>query len=889
MHTFRPEGGDIDPTQTREWVDSITDVITTAGRERARYLLKRVLEEARRRGVMPDGPLTSDYVNTIPTSAEPPYPGDIEMEHRIRRHIRWNAVAMVHRANTKFAGIGGHLSTYASSATLYEVGFHHFFRGKDGGQSGDQIYFQGHAAPGIYARAFLEGRIPMDMMECFRREVEYGLPSYPHPRLMPTFWEFPTVSMGLGPIAAIYQARFNRYLLNRGVHDTSGSRVWCFMGDGESDEPESLGSLSIAAREGLDNLTFVVNCNLQRLDGPVRGNGKIIQELEAVFRGAGWNVIKVVWSEDWDGILAKDAEGILRQRMNEVVDGQWQRYTTAPGDYTRRDFFGSDPRLLEMVADLTDDDIRRLRRGGHSFRKIYAAYRAAVEHKGRPTAILAHTVKGWTLGEGFEGSNVTHQKKKMELDELRAFRDLLELPVADEKLRDAPFYHPGMNSPEVRYMMERRHDLGGCVPKRNVHVQVPLELPAADFYAEFHAGTKKGEASTTMVFARLLSKLLRDKKLGKQVVPIIPDEARTFGMDALFSQVGIYAAHGQLYEPVDKGRLLYYRESKDGQVLEEGITEAGSMASFLAASTAYSTHGVPMIPFYIFYSMFGFQRIGDQVWQVGDAMGRGFLLGATAGRTTLNGEGLQHEDGHSHVLASTVPNVLAYDVAWAYELAVVVEDGLRRMFQDGENVFYYVTLQNESYAMPPMDDGVKNGILEGIYRFRPAAAPGKHRAQLFGSGSILREVLRAQEILAESFDVAADVWSVTSYQQLRNDALECERFNRLNPEAEQRVPYLTQAVEGSEGPIVAATDYMKIVADQVARFVPRRMVALGTDGFGMSDTREALRTHFEVSAEHVALATLDALRREGRLEPRDLVRAIGILGINPDKTAPMNV
>ena len=889
VHTYRPEGGDPDPVQTREWIESIQDVIDVNGRDRVRFLLKRVLEAARQNGVLPEGPLTTDYVNTIPPEAEPPYPGDIEMERRIRRIIRWNAVAMVHRANIHYPGIGGHLSSYASSASLYEVGFNHFFRGKDTGKSGDQVYYQGHAAPGIYARAFLEGRLPMDMMQCFRREVEYGLPSYPHPRLMPAFWEFPTVSMGLGPISAIYQARFNRYLENRGLLDTSDSRVWCFMGDGESDEPESLGSLSIAAREALDNLTFIVNCNLQRLDGPVRGNGKIIQELEAVFRGAGWNVIKVIWSEDWDPIIAKDADGILRRRMNEVVDGQWQRYTTAPGGYTRQDFFGTDPRLLQMVADLEDDDIRRLRRGGHSFKKVHTAMKAAIEHRGRPTAILAHTVKGWTLGEGFEGSNVTHQKKKMELEELRAFRDLLELPVADDKLEDAPFYHPGVNSPEVQYMLDRRQALGGCVPRRGAHTQVKLELPEPSLYDEFYAGMKKGEASTTMVFARLLSKFLRDKKIGKHIVPIIPDEARTFGMDALFSQVGIYAAHGQLYEPVDKGRLLYYRESKDGQVLEEGITEAGSMASFLAAGTSYSTHGYPMVPFYIFYSMFGFQRTGDQIWQFGDAMGRGFLLGATAGRTTLNGEGLQHQDGHSHVLASTVPNVQAYDVAFAYELAAVVEDGMQRMFNDEENVFYYITLQNEAYPMPSMEDGAKGGILAGLYRYQTAPGPGKHRAQLFGSGSILREALAAQQILAEQFDVAADVWSVTSYQQLRKDALDCERFNRLNPEAEQRTPYLTRALEGAEGPVVAATDYMKLVPDQIARWVPGRFVPLGTDGFGMSDTRGALRSHFEVDAAHIALATIDALRRDGVLEPRDVARALGVLGVHPDKKQPMGV
>ncbi len=888
MHTFRPEGADRDPTETREWIDSLDSVIEAGGTDRARFLLKRVLEVARRRGVTPEGPLTTDFVNTVPVEQEPAYPGDEELEKRIRRIVRWNAVAMVHRANIRNEGIGGHLSSYASSASLYEVGFNHFFRGKDDGTSGDQIYFQGHAAPGVYARAFLEGRIPLDMMECFRREVEYGLPSYPHPRLMPSFWEFPTVSMGLGPIAAIYQARFNRYLHARGLVDTSGSRVWCFMGDGESDEPESLGSLSIAAREGLDNLTFVVNCNLQRLDGPVRGNGKIVQELEAVFRGAGWNVVKIVWSEDWDPILAQDTDGVLRRRMGEVVDGQWQRYTTAPGDFIRSHFFGTDPRLLQMVAELSDGDISRLRRGGHSMRKINAGIRAAVDHPGRPTAILAHTVKGWTLGEGFEGSNVTHQKKKMELEELRHFRDTLELPVPDEQIKEAPFYHPGESSPEVQYMLERRQALGGCVPRRRSTVQVPLELPGEDAYGEFFQGMKKGEASTTMVFARLLSKLLRDKKVGNRIVPIIPDEARTFGMDALFSQVGIYAAHGQLYEPVDKGRLLYYRESKDGQVLEEGITEAGSMASFTAAGTAYATHGQPMIPFYIFYSMFGFQRTGDQMWAFGDSMGRGFLLGATAGRTTLNGEGLQHEDGHSHVLAGCVPNCLGYDVAWAYELATIVREGMQRMFADDENVFYYITLQNEAYSQPPMEDGVKNGIIAGLYRYRVAQIDGQHRVQLFGSGSILREALRAQELLAEKFDIAADVWSATSYQQLRADALACERHNRLNP-GERRVPYLREVLSGVDGPFVAATDFMKLVPDQIARFVPGTFVPLGTDGFGMSDTREALRRHFEVDAESIAFAAIDALRVDGKLGVDDVVSARSVLGIDAEKRVPIDV
>jgi pyruvate dehydrogenase E1 component len=867
-------------------------VIQSAGGDRARYLLKRVFESARRHRVIPVGPLTTDYVNTIQREDEPAFPGDEMMEKRIRRIVRWNAVAMVHRANVRFSGIGGHLSTYASSATLYEVGFNHFFRGRDDEHTlGDQIYYQGHAAPGMYARAFLEGRISIEAMERFRREVErgQGLSSYPHPRLMPNFWEFPTVSMGLGPLQAIYHARFLRYLQNRGICDTSKSRVWCFLGDGETDEPESLGSLSIAAREGLDNLIFVINCNLQRLDGPVRGNGKIIQELEAVFRGAGWSVIKVIWGPEWDELLGKDREGVLRRRMNEVVDGQWQKYTTAPGDYTRRDFFGVDPRLVEMVSHLSDDQIRKLRRGGHSYRKMYAAYHRAASGGGRPTVVLAHTVKGWTLGEGFEGSNVTHQKKKLEKNELRAFRDLVHLPVPDDKLDDAPFYHPGMNSPEVEYLIERRRVLGGAMPKRRSMVQVRLEPPRSELFEEFYQGMEKGEASTTMVFARLLSKLLRDKNIGKRIVPIIPDEARTFGLDALFSQVGIYSAVGQLYEPVDKGKLLFYRESKDGQVLEEGITEAGSMASFIAAATSYSTTGQPMIPFYIFYSMFGFQRTGDLMWAAGDAMARGFVLGATAGRTTLNGEGLQHEDGHSPLLASSVPCCVSYDISFAYELAAIMESGLRRMLVDDENVYFYLTLQNENYPMPPMPEGVKDGILRGIYRFRSAAEKKQHHVQLFGSGSIMNQVLRAQSMLAERFDVSADVWGVTSYTELRRDALECERHNRLHPAEEQRVPYISQVLDAVPGPFIAASDYMKTLADQVARWIPGRFVPLGTDGFGMSDTREALRRHFEVDAESVVLAALDALRLEGKLEPRAVARAIEELGIDPEMPSPASI
>ncbi len=889
MTTYRTDAGDPDPQETRDWIESLLTMVGQEGQERAKYVLRRVLQSAARAGASPVGTLNTDYVNTISATEEPQFPGDEAMEKRIRRMVRWNAVAMVHRANVKYAGLGGHLSTYASSATLYEVGFNHFFRGKEHPGGGDHIYYQGHAAPGMYARAFLEGRISPEVMQHFRRDAErgLGLSSYPHPRLMPDFWEYPTVSMGLGPISAIYQARFNKYLHHRGIKDTSEQRIWAFLGDGETDEPESLGALSMAGRERLDNLVFVVNCNLQRLDGPVRGNGKIIQELETVFRGAGWNVIKVIWGPEWDDLLSRDKEGILLQRMTEIVDGQWQKYATVPGGYTRQHFFGTDPRLLEMVASLSDEQIRKLRRGGHSNRKIYAAYDRAARHQGQPTVILAHTVKGWTLGEGFEGVNVTHQKKKLGVEELRQFRDLLELPMRDEELEEAPLYHPGANSPEIRYMLERRKVLGGPLPRRRT-VTVPLEMPKSDIYEEFHAGSTKAEASTTMVFARLFAKLLRDPKIGRRIVPIIPDEARTFGMDALFSMVGIYSSVGQLYEPPDKGKVLFYRESKDGQVLEEGINEAGSMASFMAAGTAYAAHGEPMIPFYIFYSMFGFQRVGDQIWAAGDAMAKGFLLGATAGRTTLQGEGLQHDDGHSHVLASTLPSCVSYDPAYAYELATIIEDGLDRMYVRDEKVLYYITLYNESYLMPVMPEGVKAGILRGIYRFQTAKEKRSLHVQLFGSGSILNEVVRAVPIL-ERYGVSADVWSVTSYQELRRDAIACERHNRLHPEAQQKKSFIETTLAGVEGPFIAASDHMKLLSDHIARWVPGRFVPLGSDGFGISDTRVALRRHFEIDAEFVTLAALDALRLEGKLPAAKVSEAVKELGITPDKIDPTSI
>jgi len=885
---FKRQLPDSDPVETREWLEALDGVVETLGRERADFLLRRILKRARQLHVGLPGLVQSRYINTISPEQEPPFPGDEEMEKRIRRIIRWNAAIMVVRANAKFSGLGGHLSTYASAASLYEVGFNHFFRGKDDGGSGDQVFFQGHAAPGIYSRAFLEGRISEGQLDHFRREVEAGrgLSSYPHPRLMPDFWEFPTVSMGLGPITAIYQARFNRYLAARGLADTSKSRVWAFLGDGEMDEPESVGALSLASREGLDNLTFVVNCNLQRLDGPVRGNGKVIQELEAIFTGAGWNVVKVIWGSDWDPLLAQDYDGALVERMNETVDGDWQKYVVESGGYIREHFFGADPRLLKMVEHLSDDQIKRLRRGGHDYRKIYAAYTAAVTHQGRPTVILAKTVKGWTLGTGAEARNITHQKKKLDLEELKKFRDTLELSISDKKISEASFFHPGPDSPEVRYLLERRNKLGGCIPKRIVRAKA-LPPPAPKVFAEFDGGTSDSQAvSTTMVFGKLLRNLIRDPQYGKLVVPIIPDEARTFGLEVLFREVGIYQPFGQKYEPVDSKLVLSYTEKPDGQLLEEGITEAGSMASCTAAGTAYATHGVATIPFYIFYSMFGFQRTMDQIWAFGDARGRGFLLGATAGRTTLNGEGLQHEDGHSHLLASAVPTCIAYDPAFAYEVAAIIRDGLRRMHVEGEDVFYYISLYNQDYSMPGKPEGVDEGILEGLYRYRASDAKHKLKAQLVGSGPLLLQALRAQEMLAEKWEVAADVWSMTSAQQLRNDALAVERWNRLHPADKPHVPYVSRALAGSEGPVVVTSDWIKSVNDMPARWIPNRFVALGTDGFGRSDTREALRRHFETDAEHVVVATLHALMLDGKLKPEQVTRAIREYGLDPGAVEP---
>jgi pyruvate dehydrogenase E1 component len=882
---FKQQLPDIDPVETQEWIDSLDAVVQDGGPDRARFIIYKLLKRARQLQVGLPTLTQTRYINTISPEQEPYFPGDEEMELRVRRMIRWNALAMVLRANTHFEGIGGHLSTYASAASLYEVGFNHFFRGSDEAP-GDQVYFQGHAAPGIYARAFLEGRLSEEQLDHFRREALWpgGLSSYPHPRLMPDFWQFPSVSMGLSPLAAIYQARFNRYLAARGIADTSHARVWGFLGDGEMDEPESIGALSLAAREGLDNLTFVVNCNLQRLDGPVRGNGKIIQELEAIFRGAGWNVIKVIWSREWDDLLARDVDGVLVNKMNETLDGDYQRLAISDGAYIREHFFGPDPRLRKLVEHLSDDDLRRLRRGGHDYRKVYAAYAAAVQHRGAPTVILAKTVKGWTLGPGIEGRNVTHQAKKLTADELKIFRDRLELPIPDEKLKEAPYYHPGPDAPEIQYMLERRRQLGGSLPKRVVRSK-PLVAPRDTGFSEFFTGSDR-PASTTMAFSRLVRNLVRDPEIGKRVVPIIPDEARTFGMDPLFKEVGIYNPLGQRYTPVDKELLLSYIESETGQMLEEGITEAGSMGSFQAAGTAYATWGQPMIPFYTFYSMFGMQRTGDQVWAFGDARGRGFMMGATAGRTTLTGEGLQHDDGHSHVLASTIPNVLAYDPAFAYELAIIVRDGIRRMYGEaGEDVFYYITLYNENWPQPALPQGVEDGVLHGLYRYREASA-GSRRVQLLAAGSILPQAVRAQQLLAEKYDVAADVWSATSFQQLRNEALDVERWNRLHPDAEQRVPYVRRCLEPTDGPILAATDYMKAVPDMITRWVDRPYIVLGTDGFGRSDTREALRAHFEVNLEHIAYGALYGLCLDGKSTPDELKRAIADLGIDPERVNP---
>ena len=883
---------DIDPEETADWLGALDYVIRWAGPERAAYLLERLKHQAFLRGVRYPAGATTAYVNTIPVEQQPEYPGDRELERRIKSIIRWNAMAMVVRANQTSSGIGGHISTFASAATLYEVAFNHFLRGKEGNLPPDQVYFQGHAAPGIYARAFLLGRVTEQQLKNFRRELAPGggLSSYPHPWLMPDFWEFPTVSMGLGPIMAIYQARFNHYLVDRKIKpEAQASRVWCFLGDGECDEPETLGAITLAGREKLDNLIFVVNCNLQRLDGPVRGNGKIIQELEGAFRGAGWNVIKVIWGSKWDPILAKDTEGLLVRRMGEVVDGQYQKYSVSTGDYIRKHFFGVDPRLEALVADLSDAEILALNRGGHDPVKVYAAYKAAVEHRGSPTVILAKTIKGYGLGEAGEGRNITHQQKKLNEQELIEFRRRFDIPISDEAAARAEFYKPPEDSPEMIYLRERRRALSGFVPKRRSPT-MKLKPPKWEDYAEFFAGSEGREVSTTMAFVRLLARLMRDRNIGRYIVPIVPDEARTFGMESLFRQFGIYSHVGQLYEPVDSDTVLYYREATDGQILEEGITEAGSMSSFIAAGSAHSSHGVNMIPFFIFYSMFGLQRIGDLIWAAGDMRCRGFLLGGTAGRTTLAGEGLQHQDGNSHLYALAYPTLQAYDPCYAYEMAVIVLDGLKRMFYQEQDVFYYITLMNENYEMPILPMGSTEGIIRGIYKLsdRPIG-PGKPKVQLFGSGAILREALRAQEILESQFGVGSAVYSVTSYKALYYDGREVQRWNRLHPDQPPRKAYVQQVLEGEPGPVVAALDYVAAVGLSISPWIGRRYTVLGTDGFGRSEARPELRRFFEVDAENITLAALTELAAEGLYPREKLAAAIKTLQLDPEKPNPVTV
>ena len=886
-----PIPNDVDPAETAEWLESLDYVLQSKGPERVRQLLAALDETAHRNGVELPFTATTPYFNTIPREKQPPYPGNRELERRIKSFVRWNAMAMVTRANRDPSAPGGHISTFASSATLYEVALNHFIRGRGDGYDGDQVYFQGHAAPGMYSRAFLEGRLTEQNLVNFRRELSKGggLSSYPHPWLMPNFWEFPTVSMGLAPIMAIYQARFNEYLNDRGIVDTSNKRVWAFLGDGECDEPETLGAITLASREKLDNLTFVINCNLQRLDGPVRGNGKIIQELEGAFRGAGWNVIKVIWGNDWDPLLEQDENSLLAQRMMEVVDGQYQKYVVSDGDFIRKDFFGKHPELLDMVKNYSDEKLSKMRRGGHDPEKIYAAYKAATECKGRPTVIIAKTIKGYGVGEGGEGRNVSHNQKKLNEAELREFRTRFGIPISDERVAEAPFYRPPEDSPEMKYLRERREALGGSVPARST-AAVTMEVPTlAEYEKTMGKLVSKGpgkEMSTTMGFVRLLGDLLRDKKVGKQLVPICPDESRTFGMEGLFRQVGIYAHAGQLYEPVDSDQIAYYKEAQDGQLLEEGITEAGAMSSFIAAGTSYSSHGVNMIPMFIYYSMFGFQRIGDLVWAAADVRAKGFMLGGTAGRTTLNGEGLQHQDGHSLINAMAFPTVRAYDPAYAYETAVIVFEGLKRMYADNETAIYYITLENENYLMPEMPAGCEEGIIRGMYKVSSVEAKGP-RVQLFGSGPILREALRASQILAENYDVASDVWSVTSYNELRRDAQECQRWNMLNPGKKARRSYVEEQLDGVEGPVIAATDYLRILAEQISPWVPGGVCSLGTDGMGRSESREALRRHFEVDAECITLATLSQLAQQGKFDTKKLPEVVKQLKLDPKKESAL--
>ncbi|MCB5183632.1 pyruvate dehydrogenase (acetyl-transferring), homodimeric type [Methylobacillus gramineus] len=879
---------DIDPQETQEWLEAISSVLESEGTERAHFLLETLIDKARRSGAYLPYNATTAYVNTIPSHLQAKHPGDTAMERKIRALIRWNAIMTVLRANEKSPGVGGHIASFQSAATLYDTGFNHFFRAANENFGGDLIYFQGHSSPGVYARAFLEGRLTEEQMSNFRIETEgNGLSSYPHPWLMPDFWQFPTVSMGLGPLQGIYQARFLKYLHDRGIADTSDRKVWVFCGDGEMDEPESLGAISLAAREKLDNLIFVINCNLQRLDGPVRGNGKVIQEFEAAFRGSGWNVLKVLWGSYWDPLLAMDKDGLLKKRMEECVDGEYQNFKAKGGAYTREHFFGKYPELKEMVAAMSDEDIWRLNRGGHDPHKVYAAYHSAVNHKGQPTVVLAKTVKGYGMGQEGEGQNTTHQQKSMGVETLKAFRTRFDLPLTDEQVENLSFYRPAEDSPEMQYLKARREAMGGFVPSRRRKGN-ELTVPELSAFENMLGATGEREISTTMAFVRILSTLVRDKTLGKFVVPIVPDEARTFGMEGMFRQLGIYSSVGQLYEPMDSDQVMFYKEQKDGQILEEGINEAGSFSSWIAAATSYSVTGVQMIPFYIFYSMFGFQRIGDLAWAAGDSRARGFLLGATAGRTTLNGEGLQHEDGHSHLMSATIPNCISYDPTFAYELAVIIQEGLRRMVQNQEDVYYYITLMNENYTHPALPKGAEEGILKGIYAFSKSKAKGP-KVQLLGSGVILREVIAAADLLEKDWGVAADIWSVTSFTELRREGLDVERWNLLNPEKAQKESFVANSLKKAEGPVIASTDYMKSYADQIRNFIPQRYVTLGTDGYGRSDSREALRSFFEVDRFHVVVAALKALADEGKLPAAKAAEAIKKYKLNANKPNPTTV
>ena len=882
------EQKDIDQQETQEWLEALESILEREGVDRAHFILEQLIAKARKSGAYLPYSATTAYLNTIPPAKEEQSPGDPAIEWRIRSFVRWNAMAMVVQANRKTGDLGGHISSFASSATLYDVGFNHFFHAPSKDHAGDMLFIQGHSAPGIYARAFLTDRITEEQMNNFRQEVDGGgLSSYPHPWLMPDYWQFPTVSMGLGPIMAIYQARFMRYLENRGLKEPSNRKVWAFIGDGETDEPESMGAIGLAAREKLDNLIFVINCNLQRLDGPVRGNGKIIQELESSFRGAGWNVIKVIWGSYWDPLIARDTSGLLYKRMEEVVDGEYQAYKANDGAYVREHFFGKYPELKAMVANMTDDDIWRLNRGGHDPHKVYAAYAAAIKHTGQPTVILAKTVKGYGMGEAGEGQNISHQQKKMGEKALKQFRDRFNIPVSDEDIADAPYYRPAEDSEELKYLREHREALGGYFFAKR-EPPPPLQIPGIDIHQKILDGTGEREISTTMAFVRILNTLLKDKNIGKNIVPIVPDEARTFGMEGMFRQLGIYSSVGQLYEPVDHNQVMYYREDIKGQILEEGLTEAGAYSSWIAAATSYKNHGIHMIPFYIYYSMFGFQRIGDLAWAGADMRSRGFLLGGTAGRTTLNGEGLQHQDGHSHLQASTIPNCVSYDPTYAYELAIIIQDGLKRMYQDFEDIFYYITVMNENYQHPPMPDMAEEGILKGMYLLN-AGSKKKLKVKLLGAGTILREVIAAGELLKQDFGVASDVWSVTSFNELRRDGMDTQRWNSLHPEKKARTCYVTSSLLGSDLPVIAATDYMKIYADQIREYVPGRYVVLGTDGFGRSDTRAKLRKFFEVDRFYITVAALKALADDGLIPVSKVAQAIKKYDIDPEKPNPVTV